>query len=189
MTAAEFLAWDATQTVRHEYVDGELFAMAGNHEHHIAVTLNVAFALREHLRGGRCRVYATEMKLHVRAANAYFYPAVLVCCGPGDAADPLVKREPLLLVEVLSESTSAYDRGRKFTAYRQIPTLREYLLVDIEGRRCDLYRLGGDGLWVLHPSEGEEPVRLESVELTISAAALWAEVPPPEAQSAAPPAA
>jgi Uma2 family endonuclease len=74
MTAAEFLAWDATQTVRHEFVDGEVYAMVGNHESPIAVTLNIAFALREHLRGGRCRVYATEMKLHVGAANAFFYP-------------------------------------------------------------------------------------------------------------------
>jgi hypothetical protein len=96
ITAAEFLAWEETQPLRHEFVAGDVVAMAGNHELHIVVTLNVAFALRQHLRGSRCRTFATETNLHVRAADAYFYPDVIMTCSPGDAADPLFKREPVL---------------------------------------------------------------------------------------------
>ncbi len=183
MTAADFLAWDATQTVRHEFIAGEVFAMAGAGEGHVTAALNVAMQLRAHLAGTPCRVFITDMKLRVDAADAYFYPDVMVTCSAADAAQALVKREPLLVVEVLSPATAAYDRGDKFAAYRRLDSLREYLLVDADGRRCDLYRKGDDGLWVLHPTEAGQGVALASVGLDIGAAALWAEMPP-----AAPPA-
>ena len=80
-------------------------------------------------------------------------------------------------MEVLSPATAAYDRGDKFAAYRRLPSLREYLLVDTEGRRCDLYRKGTDGLWVLHPADAGQPVRLDSVGLDLSPDSLWAEMP------------
>lgn len=185
MTAQEFLAWDATQTVRHEFIAGRLHVLhgddepypAGACEAHVTVALNVAMALRQHLAGTPCRTFITDMKLHVEAANAFFYPDVMVTCSAADATDQLVKRDPVLLVEVLSPATAAYDRGDKFAAYRQLLDLREYLLVDTASRRCDLYRKGADGLWVLHPFEPGQPLRLESVALDLPAAQLWAEVP------------
>ena len=178
MTAAEFLAWDEHEPVKHEFVGGEVFAMAGVEDRHATVALNVAMALRNHLRGGPCRTYLAEVKLHVEAADCYFYPDVMVTCSAADAAQPLVKREAVLVAEVLSPSTAAYDRGAKFAAYRRLPSLAEYLLVDLDTRRCDLYRKGSDGLWVLHPSEAEQAVVLASVDLSLSADALWAEVEP-----------
>ena len=177
MTAAEFLAWDETQTLRHEFVRGEVFAMAGAGEAHVTVALNIAMALRRHLHGTPCRTFITDMKLRVEAADAFYYPDVMVTCSPTDAGDPLVKREPVLLVEVLSPATAAYDRGDKFAAYRTLASLREYLLVDTDSRRCDLYRRGDDGLWVLHPFEPGQAVRIESVALDLAATALWDEVP------------
>ena len=179
MTAAEFLAWDATQTVRHEFVGGGVYSMAGAEERHVTASLNVAMVLRGHLRGTPCRTFIVDMKLRVEPAEAYFYPDVMVTCSAADATDPLVKREPVLLVEVLSPATAAYDRGGKFAAYRMLPSLREYLLVDPQSRRCDVYRLGADGLWVLHPFEPDETVRLDSVGLDLEALALWEEVAPP----------
>ncbi len=176
LTAEEFLAWDATQTLRHEFVHGEVFAMAGAEERHVTVGLNIAIALRAHLRGTPCRTFINDMKLHVDAADAYFYPDVMVTCSKADAADPMIKREPVLVVEVLSPSTAAFDRGDKFAAYRNLASLREYLLVDTETRRCDLYRIGADGLWVLHPFAPEASVQLDSVALSLSAQALWDEV-------------
>jgi Uma2 family endonuclease len=125
------------------------------------------------------------MKLRVDAADCFYYPDVMVSCSAADAADPLVKREPVLLVEVLPPSTAAFDRGDKFADYRLLPSLREYLLVDADKRRCDLYRKGSDGLWVLHPAEPADDVVLDSVGVTLRADVLWDEVPPP-AQSAAP---
>ena len=177
MTAAEFLAWEETQTVKHEFVRGEVFAMAGAGKAHVALTLNAAMALRVHLRGSPCRTYMADTKLRVEAADMYFYPDVLVTCSATDAADPAIVREPVLLVEVLSPTTAAYDRGDKFATYRQLPTLREYVLIDPQSRRCDVFRLQGDGLWVLHPFEAGQDLRLASVDLDLPAAALWDEVP------------
>lgn len=177
MTADEFLAWDSTQTIKHEFVRGEVFAMAGAHEAHVAAMMNLGMALLQHLRGSPCRTFVTDMKLRVEAADAFFYPDVIVTCSATDAADPLIKREPVLVVEVLSPSTAAYDRGEKFAAYRLLPTLQEYLLVDPAARRCDLYRKGSDGLWVLHPGAPEQGVHLASVGLEVDGARLWDEVP------------
>lgn len=177
MSADDFLAWDAQQTIKHEFVRGEVFAMAGAGEAHVTLSLNVAMALRQHLHGSPCRTFITDMKLRVEAANAFYYPDVMVTCSPADAGDAMVKREPVLLVEVLSPSTAAYDRGEKFAAYRQIRSLREYLLIDPDTRRCDLYRLGTDGLWVLHPFEPGQDLRLASVDLSLPATTLWDEVP------------
>jgi len=178
MTANEFLAWDTTQTIKHEFVRGEVFAMAGAHEAHVTATMNVSMALRQHLKGSPCRTFMSEMKLRVEAADAFYYPDVIVTCSAADAADPLIKREPTLVVEVLSPSTAAYDRGEKFAAYRLLPTLQEYLLVDPVARRCDLYRRGNDGLWVLHPGAPEQGVHFASVGLELGGARLWDEVPP-----------
>lgn len=178
LSAEEFLAWDTTQTQRHEFVAGEVFARAGASEAHVTAALNLAMTLRQHLAGTPCRTFITDMKLHVQAADAYFYPDVMVTCGAADAASPNIKREPVLLAEVLSPGTAAYDRGDKFAAYRRIATLREYLLVDPDTRRADLYRLGPDGLWVLHPAEPDTNVQLDSVKLLLTPAALWAEMPP-----------
>ncbi|MFN9745332.1 MAG: Uma2 family endonuclease [Betaproteobacteria bacterium] len=180
LSAADFLAWDATQTTRHEFVRGEVFAMAGAGERHVTVALNVAMALRQHLAGTPCRTFITDLKLRVEAADAFFYPDVMVTCSPRDAEQSHVKSEPVLLVEVLSPATAAFDRGDKFAAYRGLPSLKEVLLVDPDLRRCDLFRrqvVDGGEAWVLHPGEAGAGVELVSVGLALSAAALWAEVP------------
>lgn len=162
MSAEEFLAWDAHQSVKHEFVRGELLLKDGAEERHVTTALNVAMALRTHLRGTPCRTFMSDMKLRVEAADCFYYPDVLVTCSAADT-DPLVKREAVLVVEVLSPSTAAFDRGDKFADYRLLSSLREYLLLDLDKRRGDLYRKGSDGLWVLHPFSTEEVVRLESV--------------------------
>ena len=176
-TADDYLAWEAMQPDKHEYLRGEVFAMTGTTDRHNEILLNCVVALRPQLQHSPCRLYAADVKLRVEAADAFFYPDVMVTCSAADAADPLAKRDPVLLVEVLSPATAAYDRGDKFAAYRKLPGLREYLLVDTDSRRCDLYRKGGDGLWVLHPFEPGQALRLESVALDLPASLLWAEVP------------
>jgi len=176
MTATELLAGDESETVRHEFVRGEVFAVAGADEWHITVTMNVATALCAHLRCSPCRTLMADMKLRVDAADCFFYPDVLVTCSALDAADPLIKREPVLVAEVLSPSTAAYDRGGRFAAYRQLPTLRELLFIDPRRRRCDLHRLGADGLWVLYPFDPGAAVVLESVGTTLPPEVLWDEV-------------
>lgn len=176
-TAADYLTWEAGQAERHDFLDGEVFAMAGAEDRHVTVAMNMAFALRQHLSGSPCRTYMSDMRLHVAAANSYFYPDILVTCSALDLASSVVKTEPRLLVEVLSPSTAAYDRGLKFSHYRSLPSLEEYVLVDLDTRTTDSYRKGADGLWVLHPFAKGATVSLASVALDITAAQLFAEVP------------
>ncbi len=175
-TGQDYLVWEANQTQRHEFINGEVFAMAGAEDRHVTVTMNVAFLLREHLRGGPCRTYMSDMRLQVNARNSYFYPDVLVTCSAQDAASPQFKAEPSLIVEVLSTGTAAYDRGIKFSHYRQIPTLREYALIDINERSVDVYRLGSEGFWVLHPYAQGETVFFSSADLAIPSALIFADI-------------
>lgn len=174
--AEDYLAWKATQAERHEFIDGEVFAMAGAEDRHVTVTGNLYMALRQYLRGTPCRTFMSDMKVQADAASNYFYPDVVMICSAADADSRQIKREPLLIIEVLSPGTEAYDRGAKFQRYRQISSLAEYALVDIERRRVDVFRKLPDGLWVLHPFDAEMPVILASVDLTIDAETLYAEI-------------
>ena len=176
MTAADYLAWEAAQTERHEFVGGETFAMAGAEDRHVTVAMNMAFALRHHLNGTPCRTFISDMRLSVTALGSYFYPDIMVTCSAADLASPMSKREPKLIVEVLSPSTAAYDRGLKFSHYRNLASLQEYVLIDLDTRAVDCYTLGTDGLWVLHPFAANETVSLASVALQVTAAQLFAEI-------------
>ena len=178
-TAADYLTWEVDQPERHDFVDGEVYAMSGGEDRNATVALNVAIALRAHLRGSKCSVYVTDVRLHVRARDNYFYPDVMVTCSDADRASRLSKCDPVLIVEVLSKSTEAYDRGEKFANYRAIESLAEYVMIDIPARRVELYRKGTDGLWVLHPTEMMQPdasTTLESVKLKIDSATLFADL-------------
>ena len=164
-SAEDYLAWEPTQLDRHEFVDGDVFAMAGAEDRHVTVAGNIYMALRQHLSGSPCRTYMSDMRLQVAAANSYFYPDVLVTCSALDLASPLVKTEPKLIVEVLSPSTAAFDRGHKFSHYRSLASLEEYALIDL------------DGLRVLHPFARGDVLELSSVGLVLPAVQLFVEVP------------
>lgn len=178
MTAASFLAWDSSQTVKHEFVGGEVFAMAGADDRHVTASLNLLVALHQHLQGKPCRPYSSDMKLYVEAASSYFYPDVMVTCSEADRARSTAKQDAMLVVEILSPSTAAYDRGEKFAAYRQLPALKEYVLIDLDTRRCDIFRRNPADLWVLHPVDAGQPLHFESVQLSVSSDRLFANVGP-----------
>lgn len=176
--AQAYLAWEAEQSTKHEYHDGEVFAMAGASDAHVTVAGNVYMALRNHLRGSPCSVFISDMKLRVEEDNAFFYPDVFVTCADSDRGQSLSKNAPVLVVEVLSPATSAYDRGAKFAAYRKLPTLREYALIDPERLSLDLFRREGDSKrWVLHPIEAGGHVEWASVGLQVPLEALYEDVP------------
>ena len=160
--ASSYLDWEADQPEKHEYLVGEVFAMAGASEAHVTLAGNVFMALRNHLRGGPCSVFISDMKLRVEADNAFFYPDVFVTCAETDRAHSHYKAALSLVVEVLTPTTSAYDRGAKFAAYRKLPSLREYVLIDTERLSIDLFRRGDGGHWVLYPSEAGDPVEFAS---------------------------
>lgn len=188
MTAAEFLAWDQSQTVRHEFLAGEIVAMAGANDAHGVVAGNVYMALRQHLAGTPCRTFITDMKLRVDAADGYFYPDVMVTCSEADKARSNIKHDAVLVVEVLSSSTALHDHTAKFDAYRTMPTLRELLFVDPTRRGCQLYRRAEGGLWAVSSAGSGDDVHLASVDYTLTPATLWFEVPedPPKPAGPAP---
>jgi Uma2 family endonuclease len=176
MSGDEYLAWEAEQAEKHDFIDGEVYAMAGAESGHVTTSLNMAMALRQHLAGTPCRTFIADMKVQARESDNYFYPDVVVTCSDADRSSSLVKREPTLIIEVLLPSTAAYDRGEKFARYRSIAALKEIAFIDMSSRRTDVYRRGADGLWVLHPFDAGAAVTLASVELTVSAAIMFAEV-------------
>jgi Uma2 family endonuclease len=194
-TAEDYLAWETEQAEKYEYVRGEVFAMAGGEDRHASAALNMALALRQHLRHTRCRVYMSDVKLRVDTANVFFYPDVFVTCSERDLQDRHTKRDAVLVVEVLSPSTAAYDRGDKFAAYRQLPSLQELLLIDLDRRSIDLFRRVptssaadhvGD-LWLLHPLGLSDTLHLESVKLDVPVAEVLADLDDELAQAASTP--
>jgi Uma2 family endonuclease len=167
---AAYLAWEAEQADKHEYLAGEVFAMVGARREHVVVSLTLASRLRGHLKGTRCQSYVSDMKLFIAAADAFFYPDVMVSCDERDRRADLALAHPVLVVEVLSESTAAFDRGAKFAAYRKLDSLAEYLLVDIDARRLELYRREADH-WLLFETDADRPpLTLASVDMTLSVA-------------------
>ncbi|MBC7681988.1 MAG: Uma2 family endonuclease, partial [Ferruginibacter sp.] len=121
--ADTYLAWEVTQIERHEYFQGEIFAMAGATENHNTASGNAYIALRSHLKGTPCKVFISDMRVQVAAVDAYFYPDVVVRCQPKTASNgkAVSTDVPVLVIEVLSDSTATWDRGGKFAAYRQLP--------------------------------------------------------------------
>ncbi|MGZ8216536.1 Uma2 family endonuclease [Methylomagnum sp.] len=175
-TADDYLAWEADQATKHEYVRGEVFAMAGVKDAHVTVALNVASWLKTHLRGTPCRTYIADMKLQVEAADAFFYPDVFVTCDPRDQGTDLFKRYPSLIAEVLSESTARYDHGRKFATYRLLDSLQEYVLIDPDAQTVDVFRRDATGHWVLYPYAGEVEAEFISLECRAPLAAIFEDV-------------
>lgn len=176
----DYLAWEYQQPNRNEYVRGEVFAMTGVSEAHATITLNLAAALHAHLRGTPCRPFALDLKLGVDAADCFFYPDIFVTCDPRDRGPDAsyVKRHPKLVIEVLSKSTEAYDRGEKFAAYRTLESLEEYVLVSPERATLDVFRRDATGHWVLYPIALGDALELASISFTCPVAQLFEGVEP-----------
>lgn len=175
ISVEDYLAGEAVASVRHEYVAGEVFAMAGASEAHATIALNVAALLRAHVRGGPCRVYIADMKLRVEAASAFFYPDVFVTCDARDTGEPLAKHHARVVIEVLSESTEAYDRGAKFADYRRLETLDEYVLIDSRRRACEVFRRHPEG-WLLDPVPEHGHLVLNAIDFDCALDAVYEDV-------------
>ena len=166
-SAADYLAWESEQPEKSEFFRGEVFAMSGASRRHVTVSGNVFSSLDQAVEGTPCRVYMADMKLRVLEDEAFFYPDVLVTCDPTDHRSDLFMSAPTLVVEVLSPSTAAFDRGEKFTAYRRIPSLREFVLIDPEKLTIEVYRRTAQDVWELHDIPPGAPLALSSLETEI----------------------
>ena len=145
MTFDEYMAFEEASLVRHEFVDGEAYAMSGVTRRHSVIALNIALCLRAGARGGHCRVYATEVKVRATKTVVY-YPDVAVECGVHDLGDEIVD-DPCLVVEVASRTTRRIDRGEKLANYKNMPSVRAYLMVEQTRRQVTFWSRGVDGEW------------------------------------------
>jgi Uma2 family endonuclease len=149
LSAEDYLQGEASAQIKHEYLDGEVWAMVGASDAHVSIAMNLAFVLKQTLKDTPCRAYISDMKVNVAKANAFFYPDVLVTCEAKDRDNRLFKQHPLFIAEVLSPSTEAFDRGAKFAAYRQLDSLQHYWLIDSQSQAVDCFERTEQG-WLLH---------------------------------------
>ncbi len=172
----KYLTEEELSPVKHEYIDGKVYAMAGASDAHVTIAGNLFALLRNYLRGSGCRVYMSDMKAHIETANTFYYPDVMVTCDARDKALPNHKKYPCLIVEVLSESTEAFDRGDKFINYQQLPTLQEYVLINQKRQRLECFRRNAEGLWVLHPYTQDSEIHLASIDFRTNIDNLYEDV-------------
>ncbi|MEH2055296.1 MAG: Uma2 family endonuclease [Nostoc sp.] len=182
MSAEEYLVWEPTQEERYEYWDGEVVMMSGATRNHNRISGNFFKLLDDALadvydgrRCSTCEVYIVDVKVQIEPGQKYFYPDVVVTCDERDD-DPQLVQFPCLIIEALSPSTEAADRGKKFAKYRQSSTLQEYVLVQVAQPIVEVFRRNEQGKWVLSEYNLDEILRLESVDVEIAIAHLYRQV-------------
>jgi Uma2 family endonuclease len=157
-----FLEWENAQPGRNEYFRGEVLAMTGGRRSHGCVVANLIFHLVGRLRGSPCRVFSESMKLQV-ADDTILYPDVFVTCDRDDLRTEQIFRAPAVVIEVLSPTTQAYDRSKKFALYRRLASLKEYVLVDPDTRRVEGFRAGAEGSWTFHDMSESPELSLPTI--------------------------
>ena len=172
----EYLKLERQAEYKSEYVNGEIFAMSGASEEHNLIVMNVAAALHTQFRGRPCKVYANDMRVKVSPTGLYTYSDVVAVCGEAQLEDAHLDTllNPTLLVEVLSSSTEAYDRGEKAEHYRRLPSLAEYLLISQDKPHLEHYRRQADGRWLLsEASQLHALISLPTIDCTLRLAAVY----------------
>ena len=176
ISVAEYLTTEATSPTKHEYIDGYVYAMAGASDAHVTIAGNLFAIIRNHLRGSGCRGYMSDMRVNVAARNSYYYPDVMVTCNPSDKELTHHKQHPCLIIEVLSTSTEAFDRGDKFTDYQQLESLQEYVLVNQKRQRIDYFQRSSQGLWLLQSFYPGDIVNLTSINCEVAVVDIYEDV-------------
>jgi Uma2 family endonuclease len=170
VTFAEYVALENRSLTKHEFYDGEMFAMAGGSPEHALLAMSVGAELRAQLRGAPCRVFSSDLRIRVAETGLATYPDVSLVCGPLeiDPEDRCSVRNPRVLVEVLSPSTENYDREDKFAQYRQIPSLVAYVLVSQKERRIEVFHRSADGTWTLHEVRSQGVTHVPGIDCTLN---------------------
>lgn len=170
LSPEEYLAFERASQQRHEYANGEIFAMAGGTREHSLTATNIVGELRAALRGRRCEVHGSDMRIKIPSTGRYVYSDGVVVCGrpvfEDDTRDTLLN--PLVVVEVLSDSSEAYDRGDKFAQYQSIPSIKDYVLASQKSARIEHFRRLPDGTWLLRILGAGERLVLESTPREIA---------------------
>jgi Uma2 family endonuclease len=175
----EYLAMEEVAEEKSEFYQGEIFTMAGGTRNHNRIVRNLSVGFTNAFQQGNCEAFVSEVRLWIGVVQLFTYPDIAVVCGDAvtyqDRDDTITN--PLIIVEVLSESTKNYDRGEKFKFYRAIPTLREYILVDQYGFHIEQYSMNGEGKWYLTEYKQESDIlRFSSIEFEISLQKIYSRV-------------
>ena len=165
LTPDEYLAWEEVQLEKHEYIEGEVYAMSGGSVNHGRIAIRFTALFDTHLEGSGCITGNSDIKVKMVAAPNYTYPDASVTCDDRDKTTTQYITYPCLIVEVLSDGTEAYDRGGKFRLYRQNPVLQDYLLVSSTKIEMDLYHKNEAGDWMILNYQPGDTIELKSIDL------------------------
>ncbi|MBW4662939.1 MAG: Uma2 family endonuclease [Chroococcus sp. CMT-3BRIN-NPC107] len=171
----EYLKAEDLSQIRHEYLNGQVFAMTGGSREHNLITGNIHNRLKNYLRGSRCQVFVSDMKVRIETDNVFYYPDVMVTCNPQDT-EKFFLTKPCLIVEVLSPSTENIDRREKLLTYKKIESLQEYILVSQEEIKVELYRKDKDHNWIKYILSKNDVVILDSVNLQLTMTEIYEDV-------------
>jgi len=178
LTIEEYLSLEREATVKHEYYRGEVFAMSGASPRYNIIFSNLFVGLGIQLKGKKCRPYGSDMRVHIPENTLFTYPDISIFCGElktfNHEDDSVIG--PTVLVEILSPSTKNYDRGEKFKLYRDIPSLREYVLIDTESIGIEVFRLNDSHHWELEEYKTlEETLTIRCVDVSVSLLDIYAD--------------
>jgi Uma2 family endonuclease len=179
LTIEEYLEREETALEKHEYYHGEVFAMAGTTIEHNRIVRNTLTALDSFLRDKDCEVFPSDLKVYIEANSLFTYPDLSIICGPlerwNDRNDVITN--PAVIIEVLSKSTESYDRGQKFKLYRELPSLREYLLISSTEVLLEHYKKEAPHVWTLRESkERSDALKIETVQFTCPLSEIYRDV-------------
>lgn len=179
ISAEEYLKGEKVSETKHEFIDGEVYAMAGASERHHRICANLFISLDAHLENSECEAFITDMKLKADAA-VFYYPDVFVACDKNPGSE-YYREEPILIVEVTSPSTQQTDRREKLRAYQQIPSVREYAIIEQDKVYIELHRRQPDGHWITYFfNETDEEFTFESVDLKLQLSEVYRRVTFPD---------
>jgi Uma2 family endonuclease len=165
-TPEEYFAWEEMQLEKHEYIEGEVYAMTGGSINHGRISIRFTSLFESHLSDRGCITGNSDIRVNILETDDYTYPDASVTCDERDKSSTKYIAYPCTIVEVLSDSTEAYDRGEKFYRYRRNPILQEYVLVNTKTMAIDLYRKNSYGEWVIINYRGGDIVELASINLS-----------------------
>lgn len=176
LTPDEYLSFEEKSDLKHEYRQGEVYAMAGASNNHVLITVNMTTLLRNHLRGKGCRVYASDTKVRIESLNTYYYPDIAVSCDENDRNLTQYICHPCLIVEVLSDSTEAFDRGDKFADYRQLNSLKEYVLISQNTKRIDTFFKNEQDQWILTSYQESDRLILNTLDFSCLVSEIYEDI-------------
>jgi Uma2 family endonuclease len=171
-----YLQLEEKSSIKHEYRQGDIYARTEASNIHVLISGNLCSLLRNHLRGRGCLPYFSDTKVRIESINIYYYPDLSVTCDVRDREFKNFLCHPCLIVEVLSETTEAFDRGDKFADYRHLESIQEYVLISQTRIQVDCFRRNDRGQWVLYPYRAGDTIHLDSVNFSCAIEDLYEDV-------------